>query len=54
MVRVHSSITLEISEKLDVEGESLEWASPCGSVFHQGIIVQVLTQSCMENKEELC
>ena len=49
MVRVHSSITLEISENLDVEGESLEWASPCRSVSHQGIVIQVLTQSYIED-----
>ena len=53
MARVHSlDITLEVGEDLDVKGKSLQWAPPCGSVFHQGIVVQVLTQSNMEGKVE--
>ena len=49
MARVHSlDITLEVGEDLDVKGKSLQWAPPCGSVLHQGIVVQVLTQSCMK------
>ena len=44
---IHKLRTLETGEHLDIKGEPLEWAPPCASVPHQGIVVQVLTQSYM-------